>query len=127
MNLGGDIRVIGPRADGTPWTLGIQHPRQPGRVIAGLALAGGALATSGDYERFFEFDGQRYCHILNPRHGWPARGWQSVSVVAPLCLAAGALATVAMLMEDAAPAFLQRQGVDYLAVDAQGRPVRGGA
>jgi len=65
------------------------------------------LATSGDYERFIERDGTRYCHILDPRSGWPCRGWQSVSVVAPACVAAGALTTVAMLMGPSAPDFLR--------------------
>ncbi len=121
VNLGGDIRVMGPRADGSPWWLGIQHPRQSERTIASLPLHEGGLATSGDYERYFIHDGLRYCHILDPRTGWPVRHWQSVSVVAPACLAAGAITTVAMLKGEAAPAFLRSQGVDYLLVDPQGQ------
>jgi FAD:protein FMN transferase len=121
VNLGGDIRLIGPRVDGAPWTLGIQDPRAPERLLAQLALRSGALATSGDYERYFERDGVRYCHVLDPRTGWPVRAWRSVSVVAPACLAAGALTTVAMLKGDDALAFLEAQNVDYLAVDAAGR------
>ncbi len=121
VNLGGDIRLVGPRPDGSPWRLGVQHPREAGRTVASVPLAEGALATSGDYERYFEHDGVRYCHILDPRTGWPVRCWQSVSVVAPACLAAGAISTVAMLMGEAAPAFLAAQGVGYLLVDAQGR------
>lgn len=125
VNLGGDIRLLGPQPDGAPWTLGIAHPRRPGAVIAELALTDGALATSGDYERYIDHAGRRYCHILDPRSGWPAQGWQSVSVVAPACLAAGALATIAMLKGDAAPAFLQDQGVPHLLVDARGQLHRG--
>ena len=121
VNLGGDIRVIGPRADGSPWTLGIAHPRQPGAVIATIALAQGGLATSGDYERFFELDGQRYCHILDPRSGWPVQHWQSVSVTAPACLAAGALSTIAMLRGPDAHALLRSQGVGFLTIDSHGQ------
>jgi thiamine biosynthesis lipoprotein len=120
VNLGGDIRLIGPRPDDRPWVLGVQHPRQERALIARIDLADGALATSGDYERFFEQDGVRYCHILDPRDGRPVLHWQSVSVVAPACLAAGALTTIAMLMQGDALPFLQAQNVGYLAVDAQG-------
>lgn len=126
VNLGGDIRVLGPRPDGRPWALGIQHPRQRDATVAGLALGDGALATSGDYERYFEIDGRRYCHILHPRRGWPVQHWQSISVVAPLCLAAGALATVAMLKEQDALDFLRRQNVGFIAVDAQGQVIHEG-
>jgi thiamine biosynthesis lipoprotein len=121
VNLGGDIRLLGPRPDGSPWTLGIAHPRVAGGVIAELALTEGALATSGDYERYLEHAGQRYCHILDPHTGWPVSHWQSVSVVAPACLAAGALSTIAMLKQAQAPAFLAEQGVLHVLIDAGGQ------
>jgi thiamine biosynthesis lipoprotein len=123
VNLGGDVRVIGPVADGTPWRIAIQHPRgRPGEALARLDVAAGALATSGDYERYLVADGRRYCHLLDPRSGWPVGAWQSVSVVAPLAVAAGACATVAMLDDvDGALAFLREQGVRFLAVDAAGQ------
>jgi FAD:protein FMN transferase len=128
VNLGGDIRVVGARPEGAPWVLGIQNPRAPaGTMMATMALADGALATSGDYERYFELDGVRYCHVLDPRSGWPVSAWRSVSVVAPACLAAGALTTVAMLKGAGAIDFLESQNVGYLAVDAQGQVHRGGA
>ncbi|MEX8517154.1 MAG: FAD:protein FMN transferase [Leptothrix sp. (in: b-proteobacteria)] len=121
VNLGGDIRLLGPRPDGSPWTLGIAHPRVDGGVIAELALTEGALATSGDYERYLEHAGQRYCHILDPRTGWPVSHWQSVSVVAPACLAAGALSTIAMLVQGDAASFLDEQGVQHVLIDACGQ------
>lgn len=121
VNLGGDIRLIGPRPDGAAWQMAVRHPRVEERPLATIALTDGALATSGDYERYFIGpDGERYCHVLNPRTGWPVRAWRSISVVAPLCLAAGSICTIAMLKgEDALP-FLRRQATDFLAVDAQG-------
>lgn len=123
VNLGGDVRVIGPAPDGRPWRVAVQHPRgAAGEVLAHLDVASGALATSGDYERFILVDGRRYCHIMDPRTGWPVTAWQSVSVVAPLAVAAGACATIAMLHEvEPGLAFLQAQGVRYLAVDSTGR------
>ncbi len=124
VNLGGDLRVLGPRPDGRGWTLGIQHPRDDRRTLAGVEVKSGALATSGDYERYMDIAGRRYCHILDPRTGWPVQHWQSVSVIAPVCLAAGALSTVAMLKGPEAPAFLTAQQVPWLAVDASGEIVR---
>ncbi len=122
VNLGGDVRLIGPQADGSPWTIGVQDPRGEGGVaIAALPVSHGAMATSGDYERFFERDGRRYCHLLDPRTGWPVAHWRSMSVVAPLCVLAGACATIAMLKPVAeAVAFLEGQGLRYLGIDAEG-------
>jgi thiamine biosynthesis lipoprotein len=121
VNLGGDVAIVGPHSDGAPWVLGVSHPRDPQAVIASIELRQGALATSGDYERYLEADGRRYCHILDPRSGWPVQHWQSVSVVGPTCLAAGALTTIAMLMGTDAHAFLQEQGVGFLSIDPEGR------
>ena len=118
VNLGGDIRVLGPRGDGSAWQFGIQHPRDADGTIASVAMTEGALASSGDYERFFDLDGRRYCHILDPRSGWPVIGWASVSVTAPACVAAGALSTIAMLKGEAALAFLSTQCATFLAVDS---------
>ncbi len=120
VNLGGDLRAVGPQADGTPWRVGVRHPRVRGAAIAGFDLASGALATSGDYERYIEVDGVRYCHILNPMTGRPASHWQSISVASPLCVAAGSCATIAMLLEAAAPAFLDAQGVQWIGVASDG-------
>jgi len=88
-------------------------------------VAGAAVATSGDYERFIEIDGRRYCHILDPRTGWPVTHWQSVSVVAPLAIVAGSAATIAMLLGTDAAAFLEAQGVRWLGIAADG--ARGGS
>jgi len=85
-----------------------------------LHYDGGAVATSGDYERFFDLDGRRYCHIINARSGRPVAYWQSVSVIAPLCVFAGSCATIAMLLEEGAEAFLSRERVAYLGVDSEG-------
>lgn len=82
INIGGNIIAIGQHGD-RPWRVGIQHPRQPG-PIATLDLPDGwAIGTSGDYQRYFEAEGQRYCHIIDPRTGWPARDVQAVTVLIP--------------------------------------------
>jgi thiamine biosynthesis lipoprotein len=120
VNLGGDLRVLGPQPDGSPWRIAIQHPRQEDGAIAAIDVGSGALATSGDYERYFELDGQRYCHILDPATGYPVTAWRSVSVLAPLTVAAGASATIAMLKGPQALDFLAQTGCAWLAQDAAG-------
>ena len=85
-----------------------------------IELVSGALATSGDYERFVEVEGQRYCHLLNPRTGWPVRGLSSVSVITEECLVAGSLATIAMLKGRDGIAWLHSLGVGYIYMDEDG-------
>lgn len=120
VNLGGDMRVLGPKLDGSPWNIGIRHPRRDDKPIATLPLSVGALATSGDYERYFDYEGRRYCHVLNPKTGQAAQGWQSISVVSVDTLSAGSLSTIAMLMEGNALEFLRSANVDFLAVSSSG-------
>ncbi|MFZ6719961.1 FAD:protein FMN transferase [Undibacterium sp. Ji49W] len=120
VNLGGDIRVLGPKPDGQAWTMGIQDPRQQEKIVASIPVPEGALATSGDYERYIEVAGQRYCHILNPHTGMPVQYWRSISVRAPLASLAGSCTTIAMLKEEQGLAYLKAAGVAYLAIDQQG-------
>ncbi len=80
INIGGNVMALGSK-EGKAWKVGIQHPRQSG-AIATLELRDGeAIGTSGDYQRFFELDGKRYCHLIDPRTGWPAQGVQAVTVI----------------------------------------------
>ena len=121
VNLAGDLLALGPQADGEPWQVGIQHPRKPRTLIARLPLTAGAIATSGDYERFIEVDGVRHSHVLDPRTGRAVRGYQSVTVHAGSCLVAGSAATIAMLMgEQAGGAWLAASGFKHLCVDHVG-------
>jgi len=117
VNLAGDLMVLGPQPDGTPWRVGIRHPRREGALIATLPVASGALATSGDYERFIEVDGVRHCHVLDPRTGRSARGFQSVTVHAASCLVAGSASTIAMLKgRDGGLAWLRQLGLPHFCV-----------
>lgn len=127
VNLGGDIFALGPpglpERAGEPWWIEIENPRavSKGTAIARVPLMSGAITTSGDYERYFEFEGKRYCHVLNPKTGWPVTHWQSVTVRAPSTSSAGAISTIAMLMENAALEWLRRQSdIDYLLVRHDG-------
>lgn len=80
--LSGDIKTFGQLPGGKRFPVGIQHPRQEGSVLVWIDLQDEAISTAGDYERFFERDGIRYHHILDPRTLQPARSCQSVTVVA---------------------------------------------
>lgn len=80
--LSGDIKTFGRLPDGKKFSVGIQHPRKEGAILAEIDLQDEAISTAGDYERFFEKDGIRYHHILDPNTLQPAHGCQSVSVIA---------------------------------------------
>jgi thiamine biosynthesis lipoprotein len=114
VNLGGDLYASGPRSGDRPWMVGIDDPRTSGTPIRRVALARGALATSGDAHRFLERDGVRYSHVLDPRTGWPVTDApRSVTVAAPTCTEAGMLATFAMLKGAGAEAFLDSEKVRH--------------
>jgi thiamine biosynthesis lipoprotein len=121
VNLAGDMRFLGPKPNGEPWMIGIQDPRQPNRVVATLTVMQGGLATSGDYERYFELNAQRYCHVLNPKTGMPVRHWRSVSVTSPATVVSGCTTTIAMLKEADGLAFLQATSFDFFAIDHAGK------
>ncbi len=80
INIGGNIMALGQHGK-RPWRVGIQHPRKSG-ALAMLALHDGeAVGTSGDYQRYFELDGGRYCHLIDPRNGQPTQGVQAVTII----------------------------------------------
>lgn len=117
VNLAGDLAVLGPLPDGAPWRVGIRHPRRDDVAIATLPIASGAIATSGDYERYVEVDGVRHCHVLDPATGRSVHGFQSVTVHAPSCLVAGSATTIAMLKgRDEGLAWLATLGLAHLCV-----------
>lgn len=90
INIGGNVMALGSK-EGKKWRVGIQHPRQPG-PLATIALEDGeAIGTSGDYQRFFEVDGKRYAHLLDPRSGYPADHTEAVTVLIPAGPKAGTL------------------------------------
>ena len=120
INLGGDICIIGPQPDGTPWSIGITHPTEGNSAIAIIELSEGAVTTSGGYERYFDIDGLRYSHLINPETGWPVEGLLSASVAAPTSIVAGSLTSIALLKapEDGIR-FLEECATPYFAVDQQ--------
>lgn len=126
INIGGNIIALGKHGK-NPWRVGIQHPRKPG-PIATLDLDDGwAVGTSGDYQRYFELAGKRYCHVIDPRSGYPAQGTQAVTILVSPGEQAGTLSDVA-----SKPIFIsspidrtaaaRTMGVaDFMVIDAQGK------
>ncbi|HEX4823491.1 MAG TPA: FAD:protein FMN transferase [Candidatus Polarisedimenticolaceae bacterium] len=99
INFAGDVRTVGGRGDGWPWSVGVADPREAGRVRFALRFPGAAgVATSGDYERCFVVDGVRYHHLLDATTGRPARGVASATVLARTAFEAGRLATASFLL-----------------------------
>ena len=121
IDLGGDIAVLGPHPDGSPWMVGIRHPRKTNQPLLKIPIRQGCIATSGDYERYFEKEGLRYCHLLNPLSGQPAMELQSVSVIANLCIIAGMASTTSMLMsEPLAKQWLSSLNLPYCLINKSG-------
>jgi thiamine biosynthesis lipoprotein len=104
INIGGNLLALGSK-DGQPWRIGIQHPRQPGPLATMPLYDGEAVGTSGDYQRYFELDGVRYTHLLDPRTSEPARGSQALTVLVSPRPRAGVLSDVA-----SKPAYLAGDG-----------------
>ena len=84
INIGGNVLALGQHGN-RPWRVGIQHPRKPG-ALATLELHDGeAIGTSGDYQRYFMLGKVRYCHLIDPRSGYPMQGVQAVTVLTRGC------------------------------------------
>ncbi len=98
LNAGGDIALVGGKPDGSPWRVGVRHPRQSDACLAILSLEEGAVVTSGDYQRSFTVDGRLYHHILDPGNGYPAAELISVTVQAATVMEADALATAVFVL-----------------------------
>ena len=94
INIGGNVMALGSK-EGKKWRVGIQHPRQPGPLATVMLDDGEAIGTSGDYQRYFEIDGRRYAHLLDPRTGYPAEHTQAVTVLIPAGPKAGTLSDAA--------------------------------
>jgi thiamine biosynthesis lipoprotein len=124
VNAGGDLRTGGLKYY-EPWSIGIQNPRSAEKVMATVSVSDSAIATSGDYEKFFFHQGKRYHHILNPNTGFPAVGCQSVTILSKDGMTADGLATaVFVLGPEKGYALCQRlQDVQCFIVDREGMAV----
>ena len=126
INIGGNVMALGSK-HGEPWRVGIQHPRQPGALATLQLHDGEAIGTSGDYQRYFELDGKRYCHLLDPRSAMPVTHTQSLTILISPRPQAGMLSDAAskpLFIAGPAdwPRLARRMAVaDVLRVGADGR------
>ena len=122
VTAGGDSRILGDRR-GRPWVVGIRHPDDPNRVIARIPLEDAAISTSGDYERYFDENGVRYHHIIDPHTGKSPVGVRSVTVIGPnATLTEGLTKSVFVMGPERGLALIETQeGVDAVVVRSDGR------
>ena len=115
VNFGGDLYASRARRGNRPWNIGVDDPERTGdATIARIPLSQGGLATSGDARRYILYRGKRLGHILNPKTGWPIDGApRSVTVIAPTCVEAGTLSTLAYLQGPGARQFLEAEGAQF--------------
>ncbi|HEX2584854.1 MAG TPA: FAD:protein FMN transferase [Steroidobacteraceae bacterium] len=121
VTAGGDSRIIGDRF-GKPWIVGIRHPDDSTKVIAKIPLVDTALSTSGDYERYFDEDGVRYHHIIDPKTGHSARKVRSATILAPTATQTDGLSKTAFVLgpEKAMEIYNRIEGVDAIIVGLDG-------
>jgi thiamine biosynthesis lipoprotein len=121
--VAGDIKAFGLKPDERPWKIGIKDPRGEGTddIIATLDLKDRSISTSGDYERYFILDGERYHHLLSPTTGYPVHTCQSVSIIAEEGVLADAFATgVFILGPEKGLAVVEKMGFDGVIIDKKG-------
>lgn len=127
LNLGGTVAAVGTKPDGSDWKVGISDPESTGGYFATVTLRDKIVATSGSYERYFEQDGKRYCHILDPKTGMSAdSGVVSVSIISDNGLYCDALSTALFVMgAEKAQAYWKNQQdlppFDYILLDDTGK------
>lgn len=120
VNGGGDVLVAGGSRR-RPWRIGLQHPRNRGRLLCRVELRDGFVVSSGDYERYFRHDGRRYHHILDPRTGYPAQGLTHVTLLAErLAAIAGYSAAVMVLGPNSGWRLVQKQRLKGLLITSSG-------
>lgn len=114
VNFGGNVALVGNRAEQATWRVSVRSPFDAGKTIGQFNITSGAVAVSGDYERYFEKDGVRYHHILSPFDGYPSRYMSSVAVYAASAAEADMLSTALFVMgADKAQDFKNESGFDF--------------
>ncbi len=123
INASGDLNTWGTQPDGNPWLVGITNPLNKNKVFSWFPLDNNAVVTSGNYEKYVEFNAKKYTHIIDPRTGWPASGLASVSIFAPRAELADALATGVFVLgrETGIDLINQLPGIECIVVDDEGK------
>tara|TARA_R110002033_G_scaffold28871_7_gene64872 strand:+ start:1434 stop:2429 length:996 start_codon:yes stop_codon:yes gene_type:complete len=120
INASGDLTAWGSQASGEKWIVGITNPLDKEKVFSWLPINESSVATSGNYEKFVTFNGEKYSHIIDPRTGYPSKGINSVSVFSKRAELCDALATAVFIMgvETGLSFINQLQGTEIIIIDA---------
>ena len=123
INAGGNIASVGPKADGKAWNVAVQSPDEPDGYIGSRFLSDSALATSGDYQRFYTVDGKKYHHIIDPGTLFPAENMRSATIASLRADYADAYSTIVFLMDtDEALKFIENtEYTEALIMDPDGK------
>lgn len=123
INAGGDLISWGQRPDGNPWRVGVSDPQDKDKIIAWLDSKDMAIVTSGNYRKYLEIDGKRYCHIIDPKTGWPVEDLASVTIVCKDAEVADALSTTVFVLGKVEGINLidHLDGVECMILDVEGK------
>ncbi|MEZ5008515.1 MAG: FAD:protein FMN transferase [Chitinophagales bacterium] len=121
VNAGGDLITWGKQSNGEDWTIGIADPSKKESALSYLNINDQSVVTSGNYERFIEIDGKKYCHIIDPRTGWPAESLNSVTIICSDAEIGDALATSVFILgvDEGLALINQLQDIECFIVDEQ--------
>jgi FAD:protein FMN transferase len=121
--VGGEVRAFGKRPDGGPWVVGIQNPRQKGggdEIIASVEISDRAISTSGDYNKYFEKDGRRYHHLIDPKTGYPSLNCGSATVIAKDAITSDGFSKLFILGPEKGIEAAKKAGVEVIFIDCNG-------
>lgn len=123
VNAGGDLIAWGRKIDNSDWNVGIQDPENKNKILMSIPISNQSVVTSGNYERYFEYKGKRYCHIINPKTGWPVENLSSVTIISKNAELADALATTVFVLgrNKGLKLINQLQEVDAIIVDDENK------
>lgn len=123
INASGDLTTWGTKANGEKWLIGILNPLKKDKIFSWLPIVESSVATSGNYEKYVTFKGEKYAHIIDPRTGYPSSGINSVSIFAKSAEVSDALATAVFIMGKDAGLFLinQLDGIEAIVVDSHNK------
>lgn len=121
LSVGGNICATGAKPDGSAWNVGVQDPDNASGYLQTCKIDRGAMVTSGDYQRYYTVDGVNYHHIIDPKTGYPAQYWRSVTILCDDSGLADMLSTALFLLPmEAGEALLKQYGAEAMWVNQQG-------
>jgi thiamine biosynthesis lipoprotein len=126
VSVGGEVRSFGKRSGGKPWVVGIQNPRQKGpadSIAATIEISDKAMSTSGDYNKYFEKNGKRYHHLIDPKTGYPSTNCGSITVIADDATSSDGFSKLFILGPERGLKVAKKSGIEVIFIDCDGKVV----